>query len=108
MLNVGKDKLLTAYKTVLASKYSPEALVYRINYGFTDMETPMAVLVVEMIDAMASGVMYTQGLDNPATDILEVHSVFGLGELLFRERSHLTVLWSTRRKNLKSPAKGRP
>jgi pyruvate, water dikinase len=82
VLNVDKEKLLTAYKTVLASKYSPEALVYRINFGLTDMETPMAVLVVEMIDAVASGVVYTQALEDPTSDMLEVHAVLGLGELL--------------------------
>jgi pyruvate,water dikinase len=82
LLNVHEEDLLAAYKTVVASKYSPEALVYRINYGLTDMETPMAVLVVEMIDAAASGVMYTQELDDLASGMLEVHSIFGLGELL--------------------------
>ncbi len=82
VLNVHEEELLTAYKTVVASKYSPEALVYRINYGLTDMETPMAVLIVEMIDAVASGVMYTQELGDLSSDMLEVHSIFGLGELL--------------------------
>ncbi|MGD9365190.1 MAG: PEP/pyruvate-binding domain-containing protein [Desulfobacteraceae bacterium] len=82
ILNVGKEDLLDAYKAVLASKYSPEALVYRINYGLTDMETPMAVMVVEMIAAVASGVMYTQALDDVTSDIMEVHAVFGLGEPL--------------------------
>lgn len=82
ILNVGKKDLLDAYKAVLASKYSPEALVYRINYGLTDMETPMAVMVVEMVAAAASGVMYTQALDDVTSDTLEVHAVFGLGEPL--------------------------
>lgn len=82
ILNVGKKDLLEAYKAVLASKYSPEALVYRINYGLTDMETPMAVMVVEMIAAAAGGVMYTQALDDFTSDLLEVHAVFGLGEPL--------------------------
>lgn len=82
VLNADKETLLAAYKTVLASKYSPEALVYRINFGLTDMETPMAVLVVEMIDAVASGVMYTQALEDPTSNMLEVHAVLGLGELL--------------------------
>ena len=82
VLNVGEKQLLEAYKTVLASKYSPEALAYRINYGLTDPETPMAVLVVEMIDTAASGVMYTRGIENPGADLLEIHATFGLGELL--------------------------
>jgi pyruvate,water dikinase len=82
VLNVPKEELLSAYKTVVASKYSPEALVYRISYGLSDMEAPMAVLVVKMVDAVASGVMYTQDTDDPAADTLEIHSIFGLGELL--------------------------
>jgi pyruvate,water dikinase len=82
VLNVPKDRLMDAYKTVIASKYSAEALYYRINYGLTDTETPMAVLVLAMIDAAASGVMYTMDLEEPDTDLLDIHSIWGLGELL--------------------------
>jgi len=82
ILNVGKDGLLDAYKKVLASKYEAKALYYRINYGLTDLETPMAVLVLEMIDAAASGVIYTKDLDFPNLDRMVLHSVWGLGELL--------------------------
>ncbi len=82
VLNIPQEAVLAAYKDVLASKYSPQALFYRINYGLTDMETPMAVLVLEMIAAQASGVMYTLDLDEPEADRLAVHSTWGLGELL--------------------------
>ncbi|MEN8243980.1 MAG: PEP/pyruvate-binding domain-containing protein [Thermodesulfobacteriota bacterium] len=82
VLNVRRDGLADAYTAVVASKYSPEALYYRINYGLSDMETPMAVLVLEMIDAQASGVMYTLNLDEPEAGLLDVHSIWGLGELL--------------------------
>ncbi len=82
VLNVHQNRIMDAYKEVIASKYSPEALYYRINYGFTDMETPMAVLALEMVDAVAGGVMYTMDLDEPEAGMLDIHSIWGLGELL--------------------------
>lgn len=80
----GKD-LLSAYLTVLASKYTPEALAYRIHSGLSDDETPMAVLVLEMVDAEASGVIYTiDPADRTQQDTsrLYIHAVHGQGEAL--------------------------
>ncbi len=82
VLGVAKSGILDAYRAVVASKYSPRALYYRVNYGLSDMETPMAVLVLEMIDARASGVMYTRDLDDPQSNHISIHSIWGLGELL--------------------------
>lgn len=82
VLNVPATELLDAYKTVLASKYAPSALVYRINYGLADRETPMAVLVVEMIDAMASGVLYTGQPDDHSEGRLSIHAIWGQGQAL--------------------------
>lgn len=82
LLNIPRERLADAYKDVVASKYSPEALYYRIRNGLSDLETPMAVLVLEMIDAEASGVIYTRGVESPTSDDLEIHATWGLGELL--------------------------
>jgi pyruvate,water dikinase len=82
VLNVKEENILDAYKKVIASKYSPRALYYRINYGLSDIETPMAVLALEMVDATASGIIYTQDIDDPTSNYLTIHSVWGLGELL--------------------------
>ncbi len=88
VLNVGETDILNAYKQVLASKYSPSALVYRINYGLADREAPMAVLVVEMIAAKASGVMVTREPNEEATaNRLSIHAVWGLGQLLVDGKS---------------------
>ncbi len=69
------------YKRVLAGKYSPNALFYRIHHGFTDTETPMAVLVQPMLNPVASGVVYTR---DPAGggDMLGIYAVRGRGEAL--------------------------
>ncbi|MGD9180953.1 MAG: PEP/pyruvate-binding domain-containing protein [Desulfobacterales bacterium] len=82
VLNVGEDDILDAYKTVIASKYSAEAIYYRINYGLSDFETPMAVLALEMINAKTSGIIYTEDIEDPTSDHLKIHSTWGLGEVL--------------------------
>ena len=82
VLNVEPNRVAHSYKEVIASKYSPRALNYRINYGLSDWETPMAVLILEMIDAGASGVVYTVDPENPEDDTLVIHCTWGLGKLL--------------------------
>jgi len=82
VLNVTEEDILDAYKKVIVSKYSPGALYYRINYGLSDIETPMAVLALEMVDATASGVIYTRDIDDPTSSCLTIHSIWGLGDLL--------------------------
>ena len=78
--DLSRDTLLDAYREVLASKYFPEALAYRIHTGFGDEETPMAVLVMEMIDPVASGVVYTVRPDRKDERRLGIHTVPGRGE----------------------------
>ena len=82
ILNAAKKDVLNGYKSVIASKYSSNALFYRIYNGILDDETPMAVLVLEMIDSKASGVIYTEDAQEPLSDNLLIHSVWGQGELL--------------------------
>ena len=82
ILNVKEDAFFDAYKKVIASKYSSSAIYYRINYGLSDIETPMAVLVLEMIDAETNGIIYTGDIENHTTDHLKIHATWGLGELL--------------------------
>jgi pyruvate,water dikinase len=92
VLHVGYDNILDAYKQVIASKYSPEAIYYRINFGLSDIETPMAVLCLEMINAKAGGVMYTTDLENPESDDVVIHSVRGLGDSLVSGRASPDII----------------
>ena len=82
VLNVRRENILEAYKTVLASKYSPRALWYRRQRGLEDADMPMAVAGLVMVRPKASGVMYTVDLSDPISDRLEVTAVWGLGEEL--------------------------
>ena len=84
VLNVDRSDIGTAYKQVLASKYSPEALFYRITQGLGDEETAMSILVQEMVAATSSGVLYTTGVTSSTKDQdhLHLHITRGLGEQL--------------------------
>lgn len=82
MLNVTGDDILEAYKNVLASKYAPRAILYRMSYGLEDRDTPMCVAGIVMVRSRASGVVYTVDPSNPDSGTLKVAALLGLGELL--------------------------
>ncbi|MGE4296618.1 MAG: PEP/pyruvate-binding domain-containing protein [Desulfovibrionaceae bacterium] len=83
-LHVTPASLGRAYKRVLASKYSPKAVTYRILCGLSDLETPMAVLVMPMVASRVSGVIYTHDpkLSEAGDPSLGVYAVAGLGSAL--------------------------
>ena len=82
VLNVRSENVISAYKKVVASKYSVNALYYRITKGMVDADTPMAVLCMEMIDARVSGVMYTRDIENLSSKELAIYIVKGACEPL--------------------------
>jgi len=107
VLGVDKAGLFHAYRRVLASKYSPRAISYRMHHNLSDEETPMGVLVISMVPAQVSGVVYSMDpsgnsssktLRNASTehgpdhaqetdergdpDVLMISAVWGLGESL--------------------------
>src|SRR5665647_1489512 len=81
VLNVLFNKLPRAYKQVVASKYSASALSYRMHHGIDDRETPMAVLVLTMVQPQYSGVLYTADpTGEGGQDSIRVSAVSGLGD----------------------------
>jgi pyruvate, water dikinase len=82
VLGVDKAGLLEAYQRVLASKFGARAISYRLQHGLGDEETPMCVAVVAMVDARASGVMYSTDPSGAQPDMLTISAVWGLGEAL--------------------------
>jgi len=82
VLGVDKTGLLDAYQRVLASKFGARAISYRLQHGLGDDETPMCVAVVAMVDARASGVMYSTDPAGKNPDALTISAVWGLGETL--------------------------
>lgn len=79
-LGVAEGDLVEAYRAVVASKYAPRAIGYRMRYGLDDSDTPMCVLGLPMVDAVASGVLYTADPGGP--ERMRLAAVLGLGEQL--------------------------
>ena len=81
-LNINSHDIINAYKSVIASKYIPRSIIYRLLYGLDDKETLMAVIVIEIIKAKASGVLYTVDPAIRPFCPIKITSVFGMGEPL--------------------------
>lgn len=77
-LNVSAQNILEAYKGIVASKYSLPAMAYRKNRGIRDEQVAMCVGCMEMVDALAGGVVYSRNPLNIRDDTLVIHSVWGL------------------------------
>ncbi|NIR17716.1 MAG: pyruvate, phosphate dikinase, partial [Desulfobacterales bacterium] len=78
-LNVPPDDLLAQYKNVLASQFTPRALFYYKDKEFRIGEMAMAVGVLAMIPARASGIIYSRDPGNPEDDTVLVNAIWGLG-----------------------------
>ena len=79
ILNVPGDQLIPAYKEILASLYTPRAISYRLNKGIRDEDIAMSVVCLQMVDSVASGVMYSHHPFNVRDDNLLISAVWGLG-----------------------------
>ncbi|MEW6366787.1 MAG: PEP/pyruvate-binding domain-containing protein [Acidobacteriota bacterium] len=78
MLNVTRDGVLEAFKQVIASKYSPQAITYRLGRGFDDHEVAMCCCVISMVDATAAGVLYS-ACRTEQGEVTLLQAVRGLG-----------------------------
>lgn len=104
VLNVSAANVDRAWKEVVASTFSPRAVYYRRSMGYSDDDVVMAVLCVTMIDARASGVMYTNdpngpgGLARPGADDILISAAWGLGVSVV-DGSANTDFYAVRRKD---------
>lgn len=78
-LNVHKDMILVTYKQVIASLYTPRAIIYRLTKGIRDKDNAMSVSCLEMVNSLSSGVMYTKHPFNPLETDIIINAVWGLG-----------------------------
>jgi pyruvate,water dikinase len=78
LLNVDPDGVGEAFRQVVASKYSPQAITYRLGRGFDDDEVAMCCCVIRMVDATAAGVLYSAFCADEGVRTL-LQAVRGLG-----------------------------
>ena len=76
----GIGSVLDHVKQVWASAFNERAIAYRLENRLDVNHISVAVVVQQMIDAHASGVIFTCNPANGRTDQIVVSSVFGIGE----------------------------
>jgi pyruvate, water dikinase len=79
-LNVtGTENVLTAVKKCWGSLFTPRVLVYRQKKGFEHGSVRLAVLIMKMVDATVSGILFTRD-PNTGENHMIVEAGLGLGE----------------------------
>lgn len=79
-LNVRGDTLLEAVRRCWASLWSARAAAYRNRNAVPDENVAMAVVVQELVEADAAGVMFTANPDTGARGETVINASWGLGE----------------------------
>jgi pyruvate, water dikinase len=78
-LNVTLEHFFPNYLEVLASQWSPTALVYLTQKGLARRELAMSVGCLAMVAARASGVLFTEDPAGSRPGVMVVEAAWGLG-----------------------------
>lgn len=81
-LNISKQSLIQAYKDVVASKYTPQAVLYRFSLGLKDEDVAMCVGCMPMVNARSSGVMYSMNPTNFEDKRIHISSTWGVAKAI--------------------------
>ena len=80
-LNIkGLENIIKAIKGCYASLWTPRAVAYRRKMGLTDDEVAAAVVIMELVPAVASGVAFSCDPRTGRRDRIAISANFGLGE----------------------------
>jgi pyruvate,water dikinase len=95
-LRVVTADLQQAYRGVIAGRFTDRAVMYRAYCGVREVETPMAVLFMLMIDARAAGVLHT--LDGSSADDqrMVLTCTPGLADRVLRGEDQGDTVWLSR------------
>ena len=82
-LNIrGEDVLLDAVKKCWASLWTARAIAYRIKNNIDQNTVALAVVVQEMVNAEAAGILFTANPMNGHRDEMVINAAWGLGEAI--------------------------
>jgi pyruvate,water dikinase len=87
VLNVPREGVLDAWRTVVASLFSPAARSYRREHGLAPAAGDMAVGCLLMVPATASGVLYSLDPARPRGGELVIAAARGLGVAVVEGRA---------------------
>jgi pyruvate,water dikinase len=91
VLGVEPRELGAAYARVIASRWNDRAVLYRLYAGIAEVETPMAVLLLPMVEAARAGVLYTRDPAAPHADRMVADHVAGLADAMVRGDAQATT-----------------
>ncbi len=82
-LNIhGIDEVLDAVKKCWASLWTARAIAYRIKNNIDQSAVALAVVVQEMVNAEAAGILFTANPINGRRDEMVINAAWGLGEAI--------------------------
>ena len=82
-LNIrGEEALLEAVKKCWASLWTARAIAYRIKNNIDQDTVALAVVVQEMVNAEAAGILFTANPINGRRDEVVINAAWGLGETI--------------------------
>jgi pyruvate,water dikinase len=82
-LNIrGKEALLEAVKKCWGSLWTARAIAYRIKNNIDQNTVALAVVVQEMVNAEAAGILFTANPINGRRDEMVINAAWGLGEAI--------------------------
>lgn len=109
-LHVPPEDLPRSYKDIVASLFTPRALFYCKNKGFKEEEMAMGVVVMPMVRARASGVLFTRQVEGGQEAAL-INAVWGLGQYAVAGRvsvDHYLVAYDPRGQILEKLVPAKP
>ncbi len=78
----GRDSVADHVRKCWSSLYNVEALAYRRKLGLSEAGVAMAVVVQKMVDARASGVMFTRSPTSGDRSVIVIEASYGLGSCI--------------------------
>lgn len=79
-LGVSADTVIDRVRDCIASLFTERAVAYRARNGIDHAAVEMAVVVQEMVDADAAGVLFTADPETGKRTVATVDSTYGLGD----------------------------